>query len=183
MSEAKTPWKKLQNKDYLGECDFMPGEEKTVTIESITTSEITGDGGKVSEKPVMKFAEKIKPLIVNTTNFKTLQKLFSSKYIEDWIGKRIILYGDPTVTFGKQLVGGVRIKKELPKGIRAAACSECGQIIKATDEFTAAQIIKAGINRYGKPMCMDCVANDKQDKKENTPDENNADQDQEPTGN
>lgn len=175
MTQPKTPWKKLQNKDYLGECDFLPGEEKTVTIDSITTSEVMGDGGKTAEKPIMKFKEEIKPLIVNTTNFKMLQKLFESRYIEDWLGKKVILYGDPNVKFGKELVGGVRVKKELPLTTKNIPCVKCGQIIAATDKFTINQILAAGNKKYGQPVCMDCATSDDQEEKEITNHENDAD--------
>lgn len=154
MSEQKTPWKKLQNKDYLGEYDFLPGEEKTVTIDIITTAEVTGDGGKKSEKPIMRFREAVKPLIVNTTNFKRLQKLFGSKYIEDWVGKQITLYPDPDVTFGREVVGGVRVKTELP---RSAVCLDCGAVISGSGKFTAAQIAAAAQKRFGRALCLECV--------------------------
>ena len=154
MSESKTPWKKLQNKEFLGECDFLPGQEITVTIASITTSEVIGDGGKKSTKPIIRFAEPVKPLIANTVNFKRITKLFGSKYIEDWIGKQIILYGDPSVKFGSETVGGVRVKDKLPTN---SVCSDCGQIIQASGKFTPQQIAQAARNRFGRVMCMDCV--------------------------
>jgi len=154
VSGQKTHWKKLQNKDYLGEYDFAPGEEKTVTITAIDTAEVMGDGGLRSQKPIMRFREPVKPLIVNTTNFKTMQRLFLSKYIEDWTGKRVILYGDPDVRFGKEVVGGVRVKKELPA---ATVCSDCGQIIQASGKFSAQQIAQAAQNRFGRVMCLGCA--------------------------
>ena len=161
MSETKTPWKKLQNKDYLGECDFLPGEEKVVTIAAITTNEITGTGGEVSNKPIMKFSEPVKPLIVNTTNFKTMQKLFQSRYVEDWLGKQVILYGDPSVKFGREVVGGVRVKSVLPQKQADPDCSECGQVITGTDKFSAKQIATASQKKFGRALCLDCVEAEK----------------------
>lgn len=152
----RTHWKRLQNKDYLGEHDFESGEEKIVTIASIDTGEVMGDGGLKSTKPIMRFLEDVKPLIVNTTNFKTMQRLFHSKYIEDWLGKQIALYGDPSVKFGREVVGGVRVKKELPV-IKETLCSECGQAVTGAGKFTAQQIIQAGMSRYGKAVCMECA--------------------------
>lgn len=157
MSESvKTAWKKLQNKDYLGEHDFLPGEEKTVTIQSITTGDVVGTGGEVSVKPIMRFAEPVKPLIVNTTNFKTMQKLFQSRYIDDWLGKQVILYGDPGVKFGREVVGGVRVKNSLPQR-QDTACTDCGQVITGTDKFSAKQIASASLKKFGRALCLDCV--------------------------
>lgn len=177
----KTPWRKLQNKDYLGEYDFSTGEEKIVTIKGIITKDVTGDGGQVSAKPIMTFHEAVKPLIVNTTNFKMMQKLFKSKFVEDWYGKQIILYGDPNVKFGREIVGGVRVKNTLPlsKPQTIPACADCGQVIGEKDGFSVEQIIKAGLARYGRTVCMDCANALKakpQEEKEEVNDENNADQ-------
>lgn len=156
-NNLKTPWKKLQNKDYLGEHDFLPGEEKTVTIKHINIKEVTGDGGVVSSKPIMSFHESVKPLIVNTTNFKMMQRLFKSKYVEDWYGEKVILYGDPNVKFGRDVVGGVRVKNELPIE-KQSACADCGQVVAGSKTFTAEQIIQAGLNRFGRVVCLDCAS-------------------------
>lgn len=154
MSEIKTHYRKLLNPDYLGEYEFAPGEEKLVTIRTVDINEITGTGGKKDNKPVMHFVEQVKPLILNSTNFKMLTKLFKSPYIEDWAGKQIVLYGDPTVTFGKEVVGGVRIRKELPQ---SSVCTDCGQIIGASGKFTAKQIAQSTQNTYNRALCMDCA--------------------------
>jgi len=97
----------------------------------------------------------VKPLIVNTTNFKMMQRLFQSKYIEDWYGRQIILYGDPSVKFGRETVGGVRVKSVLPQ-IQTPACSDCGQVLKAEGKFTAAQIASATQNTYNRVLCWEC---------------------------
>jgi len=156
MSEQKTHYKKLINPEYLGEYEFQPGEEKLVTIKAIDVNEITGTGGKKEDRPVMHFHEQVKPLILNSTNFKTLTKLFQSPYIEDWAGRQITLYGDPTVKFGGEIVGGVRIRRELPVAT-SEACADCGQIILASGKFTAKQIIQASRGSIGRPLCMDCA--------------------------
>jgi ribosomal protein L34E len=155
MSE-KTPWKKLQNKDYLGEYDFLPGEEKTVTIASIGSGDVVGVGGETSTKPVMRFVEPVKPLIVNTTNFKMMQRLFQSRFVEDWLGHQIILYGDPSVKFGRETVGGVRVKSTLPKQA-STVCAECGEVIQGTDKYKAETIAAAAQKRFGRALCMECV--------------------------
>lgn len=43
----------------------------------------------------------------------TMRKVLSclwSKYAEDFVGRRLLLYRDPTVTFGRDEVGGIRIR-------------------------------------------------------------------------
>lgn len=156
MSEQKTHYKKLINPEYLGEYEFQPGEEKLVTIKAIDVNEITGTGGKKEDRPVMHFHEQVKPLILNSTNFKTLTKLFQSPYIEDWAGRQITLYGDPTVKFGGEIVGGVRIRKELPVAT-SEACADCGQFVQAADKYSAQQVEAATVKRYGVALCWECA--------------------------
>ena len=57
MSESKTPVEKTCKIKTISEsATSLPGQERnTVTIASITTSEVIGDGGKKSTKPIMKF--------------------------------------------------------------------------------------------------------------------------------
>lgn len=171
MTEQREHWKKLFNPAYLGEYEFKPGEEKIVTVKSIGDQEITGTGGKKENKPVMMFDEPIKPLILNTVNCKMMTKLFKSPIYADWIGKQITLYGDPSVTFGKETVGGVRIKKDLPQ---SSVCADCGQIIGASGKFTAKQIAQSTINTYGRALCMDCAKEAKQARDNNKGEETNA---------
>ena len=49
------------------------------------------------------------------------------------------------------------MKKKAPNSPGGTACEDCGQIIISTGGFTAAQIIQAGINRYNRPVCMECA--------------------------
>lgn len=154
MSEQRMHWKRLLNPEFLGEYEFLPGEEKTATIKTLEDREITGPGGKKEIKPVMTFEEQIKPLIMNKTNLRMIEKLFKTPDYPNWYGKQIILYGDPTITFGNEVVGGVRIRKELPT---ALVCADCGQIIAASGKFTAKAIAQSTQNTYSRPLCMDCA--------------------------
>ena len=40
----------------------------------------------------MTFAENVKPMIVNSTNAKTIEKLYKTPYIEEWKGRKIQLF-------------------------------------------------------------------------------------------
>ncbi len=107
---VKTHWKKLKNPDYLGSYDFQPGEERIVTVnnvkvEAVKTAEGTGDC------VVVYFMENYKPMILNTTNGKTLSKLFETPYIEEWKGRSFKLVVKPIKAFG-EVVDALRVKNE-----------------------------------------------------------------------
>jgi hypothetical protein len=53
--------------------------------------------------------EKLKPMILNATNSKTVAKLTGSPFIEDWAGARITVYVEHGIKFGRDTVDGLRV--------------------------------------------------------------------------
>lgn len=154
MSEQKlTHWKQLSNPDYIGAYAFQPGEEKTVTISTVGVETVTGPEGRKEDCTVVRFVEDVKPLILNATNSKMIQRVLQSPYIEEWTGRSIVLGVETVNAFGER-VEAVRVKKRLPV---QSACTDCGQIIAPSGKFTAQQIAGASRNQYGRALCMDCA--------------------------
>lgn len=58
--------------------------------------------------------EKLKPMILNATNSKTMKGLTGSAFIDDWNGVRVTVYVDHNVKFGKESVEGLRISPKQP---------------------------------------------------------------------
>lgn len=97
----KTHYKKLRNPNYLGSYELMTGGEPknmVVTIKK-ATNEIVQNGDK-KEECMLLYLENQKPMIVNSTNAKSISKALGSPYIEDWIGKRIELCVKRIKAFG-----------------------------------------------------------------------------------
>lgn len=111
----KTHWKKLVNNDYINEGDLDNGNI-VATIKSIGLKKVTNPAGKSEDMNVIEFAGDVKPMILSAKqNFKNLALALKSNYIEDWVGKQIEIYYDPSIKFGRDTVGGVRIKPIAPK--------------------------------------------------------------------
>ena len=87
---AQTHWKKLINPDYIGAYALDPGKDLTVQISQVRREMVTGADGKKEECTVAYLKDQ-KPMILNVTNCKTIEKLYGP-YIEDWAGKHITLY-------------------------------------------------------------------------------------------
>ena len=105
-----THWKKLTNPNYLGAYAFDQNEEKTVTIESVTEESVTGSDGREADCMVLHFKEpNVKPMILNRTNAKTIEKITGTPYIEEWEGQKIILVVRTVTAFGGE-VDAVRVK-------------------------------------------------------------------------
>lgn len=152
----KTHWKKLNNPDYLGSYAFQPGEEKTVTIKEVKREMVFNpSGGGKEECTVAYFNEAIKPLILNTTNCKTISKVWGTPYIEDWKGLRITLRVKKVSAFG-EMVDAVRVSPERPAD-EQILCEACGNSIPPAEGHTAQEIAQVTMTQFGKRLCLECA--------------------------
>ncbi len=112
---SKTHWKKLHNPDYLGAYALGPGEELVATIKSVGVETVIGPDGKKEECTVVHFSSppSTKPMILNVTNSKTIEKLYGSPYVEDWEGKAIQIYATRVKAFG-EVIEALRIRTVAP---------------------------------------------------------------------
>lgn len=108
-----THFKKLQNPHYIGAYSLNPGEERTVTVDRITTEQVTGPDGRKKEECVVAYLVGEKPMILNVTNCKTLAALYGTPYVELWAGKKFTIYAATVNAFGGP-VEALRIKNTLP---------------------------------------------------------------------
>lgn len=99
---SKTHWKKEYSYDYIGAYSLpTDGSDLILTIKDTKTEKVVGGDGKKQDCFVVYFAEKdSKPMILNRTNAKTIQKVYGTPYIEDWVGKKIQLYATSVNAFG-----------------------------------------------------------------------------------
>jgi hypothetical protein len=63
------------------------------------------------ERAVIHFSELEKGMVLNKTNLKRIAYATGSDETDDWAGKQIVLYTDPDVEFGGEIVGGLRVRK------------------------------------------------------------------------
>lgn len=156
----KTHWKKLTNPDYLGAYALEPGQELILTMKKVVREVVTGPDGKKEECTVIHFAENVKPMILNSTNAKTIQKIYKTPYIEDWAGRKIQIYVEMVKAFG-ELVDALRIRPFIPKQKDSAAndhyCADCGKKIEPFGKMDAEQLAKYTYEKYGKELCADCA--------------------------
>ena len=131
---SQTHWKKLTNPDFLGAYEILSiGHDLVLTIKSISNEMITGADGKKEECTIAKFKENVKPMILNKTNMKTIDKnLKYGPFVENWVGKQIQVYSAQVKAFG-DLVDALRIRPTPPKAaqVEKVVCIECGNEIKA----------------------------------------------------
>ena len=95
---------------YLKQSDFP--DPLIVTVSKIGQLNIAKEGDPADMKWAVRFREFPKPMLLNSTNIKLLEKACGSDDTDDWIGKEVIVYTDDSVSFGGQIVGGLRVRKQ-----------------------------------------------------------------------
>ena len=107
-------WKKTTNPNYLGEWDFEEGKDIIVQVKDVVSEVIQNAQGK-DEKSVMYFENGVKPLILNVTNMKAIEKATGSPYQDEWVGKKLQLYITMVAAFG-ETTKAVRVREFAPQG-------------------------------------------------------------------
>jgi hypothetical protein len=157
MSETLTHWKKLTNPDYLGAYALEPGQDLIVTIKSVANEVVTGSDGKKETCSVMRFAENVKPMILNATNSKMITKLLKTPYIERWAGRKIQIYVENGVKAFGDVVDALRIRPFLPVE-KELICADCGSKIEGFGKSSAEVVAKHTLSKYGKMLCSACAS-------------------------
>lgn len=156
MDTNLTHWKNFMNPDYLGAYALEPGQELTLTIKSVATENVTGADGKKELCAVMHFAEDVKPMVLNATNSKTITKVLKTPYVENWAGKKIIVYATMVKAFG-DMVEALRVRDYLPVADKFV-CADCGADIVDFKGIKANVIAKTTLGAYGRMLCPNCKA-------------------------
>jgi hypothetical protein len=113
VSNDGTHYRKVFDSPYLSSMDVV--DPITLTIARVTQeadktkkSKETFNTAYFAEK-FIRDGEKLKPMILNATNSKTMAKLVGSPFIEDWAGARVTVYVERGIKFGRDTVDGLRI--------------------------------------------------------------------------
>lgn len=99
--------KEMFPSEYL-KGDDIKGRKVRAVIEGGKLEEM-GDG---SFKPVLRFRNSKKGLVLNKTNGDTIAEVYGDDS-DAWIGQTIVLYFDPKVSYAGKRTGGIRV--EIPE--------------------------------------------------------------------
>ena len=159
----KTHFRKAFDSPYLSSADIV--EPTTLTIKHVR---LEADKTKKTRdlfntayfaEQEIRPGEKLKHMILNSTNSKVMKQLAGSPFIEDWAGVAITVYVDPAVRFGKETVEGLRISP-VPPQKRLQSTKQ-----KITDERLTNAIVKIKAGEYTKERLLEqFVLSEEQDK-------------------
>jgi hypothetical protein len=120
LTVSKTHYRKVYKSDHLGCADLEDfieaGQNLVFNIKQVKQETNVSVAGRKGNFNIAYFHEKVKPLVLNATNAKTLKNLAGgSSFIEDWQNIAVQLYIDPSVKMKGDTVGGVRISPQPPR--------------------------------------------------------------------
>ena len=169
---AETHWKKLVDTNYLGSWDITNGR-LVLQIAKIKQERIFNQNKNAEESCTVAYFtdERYKPMILNKTNCKAMQKLIGSPYIEKWAGQRIEIKTEKVKAFG-ELVDALRISKNAPPAetkpqtvieptkteLEPLKCEDCAGTITEYGGYKPEQIALSTKGKYGKSLCWECAA-------------------------
>lgn len=119
MSDAgKTHFRKAFNSPYLSSADIVGPTTLTIARVALEadktkkTKDLFNTAYFVERE--LRPGEKLKPMILNATNSKTMSVLAGSAFIDDWHSIKVTIYVDKNVKFGKEVMEGLRISPVAP---------------------------------------------------------------------
>ena len=175
----------MRDSEYLGAEDIDDDVEPVLTIDALWNGMVTLQRGK-ENKDVLSFKEErvpgimqVRPLIINSTNRKTLRKLFGDAKADTLVGKKIQLYIDHKVRDPQDggYTDGIRIRPFKPrvKEQTVPPCADCGGAIEAAMGKDPRWLAAYTAKHYGVSLCAACAQKRKeaaaaeQPEAENTP--------------
>jgi hypothetical protein len=110
---------------YLKSSEFTE-EGQTVTIRGVRQENLAKPGEPDENRWIVYFTEFEKGYVLNVTAIRLYEHLFGND-TDDWKGKQIIIYNDPTVSYAGKITGGIRFrpyKPPVPKASKPQAVSD-----------------------------------------------------------
>lgn len=84
-------------------------EEVPVTVKGLKRVNMARDGEEPKYKWTISFNEFDRPMVLNKTNITKLGAILGDD-TAGWIGNQVKLYFNPDISFGSDVVGGLRFK-------------------------------------------------------------------------
>jgi hypothetical protein len=105
----------LKKSNFLKKEDV--GEGALLTITGFSEENVAMEGAEPEMRVCLHFSEVKKPLVMNQTNALTIGDFLGHDNIEQvWIGKQVVLFNDPTVSYAGKRIGGIRVRA--PKNVQ-----------------------------------------------------------------
>lgn len=116
---------KIKTSKFLSKDDCNP--PLLLTIDGLTRENVAMESQPPEFKFCLHFREQsadgqpIKPLVLNSINAQLIAGFMGSEETDNWTGKQIVAYNDPTISFAGKITGGIRVRAPKVKGVAVPA--------------------------------------------------------------
>lgn len=117
---------------YLKRADVGAG--KLLTIQDCGQQNVAKADQPAEMKWCLHFAETDKPLVLNRTNAELIGMITGERNSDNWGGHKVVLYDDPSISYGGKLVGGIRVRAPRNKTAAAPAKPPVKELPQDEDE-------------------------------------------------
>lgn len=104
--------------NQLKESNFLKKEDCgngiLVTIKTVSQENVAKSGAPEELKWCVHFGELEKPMVLNNTNAQLIAQIAKSEETDHWTGVKVVLFHDPSVSYGGKIIGGIRVRA--PRG-------------------------------------------------------------------
>lgn len=108
-----THWRTFLDSDVIRYVD-LDGKDYTLQIKAVKKGKVVGAGGKSSGKAMITFEGREKPMGAGTQILTQIGALYGND-TRKWPGRWITIWPDPSVSFGGEKCGGIRVRPVVPK--------------------------------------------------------------------
>lgn len=126
----------LKKSNYLTKNDCGPNGI-LVTIKELSEENVAKEGAPEELKWCLHLHECEKPLVLNSTNGQLIAVITGKNDTDEWPGYKIVLYNDPSISFGGKIVGGIRVRA--PRGRAAQSAPPTAKPVKLVEPVQAPQ--------------------------------------------
>ena len=137
-------WKKQFNYDYLGSYSLDGKKEVVVSIKGVGTAKVTGQSGRKEDCFVVNFNEFDKPMILNRTNAKAIEKVASSGLVEDWVGVAEAMDPQDIMMYPNPALDQVELIIDRPGAHQVTVMSTTGQVVYSFQTTATLERLEVG---------------------------------------
>lgn len=99
---------KMKESKFLTKDDVTP--PVLVTMGQVEKVNVALAGADPEYRWALYFDELDKPLILNQTNINLINAVTVTDDTDNWVGKKVVLYNDPTISYAGKVTGGIRVR-------------------------------------------------------------------------
>lgn len=92
-----------------------------VTIKEVCQENVAKEGSPEEMKWCCFFGELEKPMVLNSTNIQLIAQITGKSTTEEWTGWKVVLYNDPSISYGGKIIGGIRVRAPRGQAAKQAA--------------------------------------------------------------